>query len=1059
MMNNKFSKTEQPLVSFDEKILNKPEYKKMLNNLLGIGARDNATFTSSKTSNFDLTKLISEADIKKVFEKNTFVVDITESKGDDAISQLSSALNATDFIDVADTYGITLSISDRKLLEKDFKEHSEAVITKVKKQKNLKISKWKKFRNKYLDIQAQTNSWPLYVGTMFIKVRTNSSTICAPLILKKVNIEITNTNRIQLKAMDEFVDVNEKLLFLLQNEFKFNIPAMNADSDGFSFQEVIDVYEEALSSVIDQDKSKYDFRGSYEFVNKLDVKNQALEFASGSLLMIVSPSGGDLRNKLIKMIKNGDIEDLFDFDVLRDLSGDVEKKLKNGEGIYRITPTDMSQERAIIGSLEDSAIIWGPPGTGKSQTIANILANLLYRDETVLVTSEKKAALDVIQQRMGKLSKFMFFGLAGKDVDKEQFYKPFRELARLVKISNVDIDSGEKPASYIQEGEFNYLKQATILKDENVSAVAYVYNALNEHHKVKSIVNGFYKNAIDIKDVIKTMDENTGIHDALRINNIQKAGIFKRYPKNIRQFVKFSSLINNDYTFMKNLIEIRDITNLSNVADYLKTEDDFTLTRSFFNNDEDFLEAVLAHRFRERLEYMLSSKKFGKDVGTFIKNCESGYRIPYKFISIYKDIINELFGIFVSTPQTLASTVDLNQRFDYAIFDEASQLHLEKAIPYIGMANKSIIAGDNQQMKPTNYFGVRDNSEAVDESDEDAESLLDYAYRKGLGGSREYMLTKNYRSVSSELMTFSSKHFYDAKLDVIDHCKDVTGEPIEVYNVAGKWEGRINEKEAHAVLQKLSEVRNDYEKIIILTLNANQKQYIDSLIYTDSNYADIMDLMGTGRVLLRNLENIQGDEADLVIVSVAYDKTASLGSTYVAKPDGKNALNVAISRAREKMIVFKSISSDEVKGSGTNDSMNVFKDWLAFLEMESSERKLYSVLGDSRSQHFDSEFEEEVYQYIKDNFKTSRKLYLETQYPVGSYKIDIALLDQNTGKFIYGIEVDGYKYHSGFEKMTKDIERQRFLESKKYPIFRVTELNWKISKEKVIESLKKLIKK
>lgn len=128
------------------------------------------------------------------------------------------------------------------------------------------------------------------------------------------------------------------------------------------------------------------------------------------------------------------------------------------------------------------------------------------------------------------------------------------------------------------------------------------------------------------------------------------------------------------------------------------------------------------------------------------------------------------------------------------------------------------------------------------------------------------------------------------------------------------------------MLDKLLEVESEYKKIILLTLNSNQKQFVESTIYGESQYSEIIEMLGSGKVLLRNLENIQGDEADLVIVSVAYDKNASLGATYVAKPEGKNALNVAISRAKDKMIVYKSISSDDVQASVKNESIGIFKE-------------------------------------------------------------------------------------------------------------------------------------
>ena len=215
----------------------------------------------------------------------------------------------------------------------------------------------------------------------------------------------------------------------------------------------------------------------------------------------------------------------------------------------------------------------------------------------------------------------------------------------------------------------------------------------------------------------------------------------------------------------------------------------------------------------------------------------------------------------------------MEYKYDYAIFDESSQLHLEKAIPFISMAKYSIIAGDSQQMRPTSYFKIRDKTELIDESEESANSLLDFAYNKGLK-AREYMLTKNYRSKSAELMMFSSKEFYKSSLDVIDDKNKIGFKAIEVFNVKGVWETRVNVKEAKAVLNKLLEEKDNYEKIILLTLNATQKQYIESLIYKEEKYMQIIDLLKDNKVFLRNLENIQGDEGDLVIVSIAYDKNA-----------------------------------------------------------------------------------------------------------------------------------------------------------------------------------------
>ena len=182
-----------------------------------------------------------------------------------------------------------------------------------------------------------------------------------------------------------------------------------------------------------------------------------------------------------------------------------------------------------------------------------------------------------------------------------------------------------------------------------------------------------------------------------------------------------------------------------------------------------------------------------------------------------------------------------------------------------------------------------------------------------------------------------------------------------------------------------------------------------------------------------------------------------MSSTYVGKPIGKNASNVAISRAVEKMIIFKSIKSSEVSVTSGNDSIRVFRDWLAYLELSSNDKKRYIIDSNKNAEKFDSAFEEDVYKAIIKGIKPLKNIYIETKYAVGSYSIDIALMDSDTNKFLLGIEVDGYKYNSEFVEMTKDIERQRFIEAKGYPIYRVLELTWKMNPDAILDEIDKLI--
>ena len=1043
------------LIDIDRKIENNPRYKRLLNNLLGIASRDQAVRVSSKPNTKDLMSILSQDNFEKIINNAKFKVSLSNLADLEMIKNLSDAQNSDEFIRVTNDAGMILSMSDRKLLAESFSEEKNAIITKILKHKNKQIAIWKKYRNNYLDKHSQTNSWPLYIGHCFVKVKTVRTTLYAPLILKKVELEISANNKVYIKSLDDSLEINDKLAFLLQDIYKFNVPSLEEYSN-LSISQAMKIIKETFRDIFSN--SEVDVYGKFNFLTRNEIINPDLRFDQGTVLFIANPSGGKLREKLTNILLEGSIDDLLDIDPTVDIKKDAINELSSGQAIYRIVETDLSQEKAIMGSLSDSSIIWGPPGTGKSQTISNIIANLMMKEKSVIVTSEKKAALDIIKKRMGKLNKYIFFGLIDKNINKEEFYKPLKELIR--NIRNNPSSNWKSRSSYITKADIEYTEAKNNLRSEDIDALKWVSNYKVDHTLITNVISNKAKFS---KVLPLQQDESITVKfDNLGIK--KKGFIFHKYPEPFESLRRLSNKL--CAANINKICRIKEIKNFENFNSYKSAAVEFNKQKRNFINDIDYIDWIMTKKFEKSLEEQLHSNdaNYKKRVKSFIKNCESGFRIPYKFISLYKDILMNIFNVFVSTPNILAATINLDLKYDYAIFDEASQLHLEKALPFISIAKKSIIAGDSQQMKPTSYFGIRDNEFNEEDNEEDVDSLLDYANRKGLSPSREYMLSKNYRSRLAELMLFSSKEFYHSQLDVIDNYGENKSKAIQVYDVDGKWETRVNYKEATFALDLLLEKITEFGSIILLTLNSSQMQYINNLIYSNEKYSIIIKKLDDDSVVLRNLENIQGDEADLVIVSVAYDKTTQLGSTYVAKPEGRNALNVAISRARSKIIVIKSIKSSEIVNI-TNDSMDTFKKWLSYIESPKAKRLNYLSLNglvhnhefDPKASKFDSKFEEHVCTFLKKYLKVNREVNVESQFPVGSYKINQAIMDSKTMKFILGIEIDDYKYHTDPDKMIKDIERQKFIETKGYPIYRILEINWKINKYKIIEDIKKLI--
>ncbi|UWV81590.1 DEAD/DEAH box helicase [Mycoplasmopsis cynos] len=245
---------------------------------------------------------------------------------------------------------------------------------------------------------------------------------------------------------------------------------------------------------------------------------------------------------------------------------------------------------------------------------------------------------------------------------------------------------------------------------------------------------------------------------------------------------------------------------------------------------------------------------------------------PYRFVKKFAKIIKIIYPIIVATPDTDLASWD-KEELDYAILDESSQIFIEKGLPILYLAKTKILAGDPEQMRPSNWFGSRSTDDTIFGK---VDSLLDYASSLNV---TQILLDKNYRSKHAALMSFSSKYFYNSQLDVVDANINSFEDAIEVYEVDGIWKDSKNIEEANKAIQILKENVNKYKKTILLAFNISQSEYLTNLIL--NNHPDLEEAINDKKLLIKNIENIQGDEADLVVATVSYDKNTKLSSTYI----------------------------------------------------------------------------------------------------------------------------------------------------------------------------------
>lgn len=359
----------------------------------------------------------------------------------------------------------------------------------------------------------------------------------------------------------------------------------------------------------------------------------------------------------------------------------------------------------------------------------------------------------------------------------------------------------------------------------------------------------------------------------------------------------------------------------------------------------------------------------------------------------------------------------------------------------------------------------------------EVESLLDLATSRFTSTN----LTYHYRSKNEELIDFSNYAFYDGKLQIAPNIsKNVGNKPIERIKVNGKWLGRRNEAEADAVvalLKKLIKNKRNKSSIGIITFNTEQENAIEDAIdeecQKDSAFRDAFIREQNRRennedtsIFIKNLENVQGDERDIIIFSIGYARNeygkvvAHFGTLSVE--GGENRLNVAITRAKEKIYVVTSIEPEELLVEGSkNAGPKIFKSYLKYVRAVSNKKnKEAQFILDSFKPSLPQAQADEVVNQLEYEIKEALvKLGYSVETNLGNtdYKLSLAVYDKARDRYLLGIECDYAAFKSSDSIMERDVYRNKFLESRGWSIMRVWSRDWWMNKEKVINSIVKAI--
>ncbi|MBV9773688.1 MAG: DUF3320 domain-containing protein, partial [Gemmatimonadetes bacterium] len=411
--------------------------------------------------------------------------------------------------------------------------------------------------------------------------------------------------------------------------------------------------------------------------------------------------------------------------------------------------------------------------------------------------------------------------------------------------------------------------------------------------------------------------------------------------------------------------------------------------------------------------------------------------------------------------------------FDLVIFDEASQLPAEDAVGAIARGRRLVVVGDPKQLPPTDFFAVSTGQVNAPTGEdgtplyEDSESILEEFMGAGVPMSR---LRWHYRSAHESLISFSNVSFYDADLYTfpsVETGTDAAGLQFE-YVADGVYEGKgLNLREAQRVADEVVRFAREQaarrergepaRSLGVGTFNLRQQLAIQDELERrrreDPAIEPFFDRGAPEPFFVKNLENIQGDERDVIFISVTYARATDGKLRYNFGPlNGKNGwrrLNVLTTRARQRMRVFSSMKGDEISPAATtSEGARLLREFLLYAERGRLESVTASAAADT-----ESPFEQDVLTEL-----TRRGIRVVPQVGVAGYRIDLGVLDDAVpGRFLCGIECDGAAYHSSETARDRDRLRQQVLEARGWTIHRVWSTDWFKDRPGQVERLLRLV--
>lgn len=821
--------------------------------------------------------------------------------------------------------------------------------------------------------------------------------------------KFVKNNKLSIKEDLNTIDLVIEILNLSYNE-----PVYLSSLDKFLFNNDDQLNLEVFNKTKEYLKLKDDHKNTYDLNKILDIDGEiALKELGAKLSFFKRMSVKKKYLKLLKTvisptikIKKKDIYTYYNF-------------IKYYNTLYKFIKDNSLYLNEII---KDNYLL-------KIDDVLNIEKTYLNTCEFINKLSElSKLTSDEISKEIRKLA-------CSNDFDIKLEFKSLKELY-------------DKFNSYKKDNYFNIDYKNISSSKNNIKVYKSLLNKLTDEFDINELIDLVSLN-IELSKL-----EDLGLTEFVKEIKLNK--IDMSYLSNY-----FNYAVSNGY---KNLyFNDNDINYFSSI----KYGNDIETYKKLIDEYSTIVVEEVATKLSSKLNHNLFKSVDSSPIGRLkksISNNGRGTSIRETLLN-YDNTIKTYFPCFLMSPLSAAQYLAMDKeksvsKFDIVIFDEASQIPTHEAVGAIARGNSLIVAGDPEQMPPSAYFSAGLELEKEDVQYEDATSLLDECLAIELPRHR---LNYHYRSKHESLISFSNNKFYASSLHTFP---SIDNSSIKIHFEEVKLEKNkessdISKEELDAITNRFKEIYTNEEtrnmSLGIIVFNMKQQdavsEAISKLLEKDKVLKQTVEKVEENKKehwFVKSLENVQGDERDIIIISIGFRKNAA-GNAIINGPltreNGQRRLNVAVSRSKEMMYIISTIRYSDCNNIKLNSmGAQMLRDFLGFVE--NKEFNNFNIkTNDSNSLAY----------FLKEDLT---KLGYNVDLNVGNsdYKVDVAIKDKD-GKYTLGILLDNENLNNTVSFRDKTYVEEKVLNSLKWRTINIYSLEYFKDRKKVIEKIEKALKK